>query len=59
MSTVYKELGWANRWKEVDPVGKSGRLLMWWGRDVTIHTIQLSDFCVEVEFEGIETNGRM
>lgn len=68
VSTVYKELEWANRWKEVDPLGKSGGLLVGWGRDVTIHTIQLSDFCVEVEtiqlsdlvtFEGLETNGRM
>lgn len=59
MSTICKELRWANRWKEVNPVGKSGGLLMGWGKDVTIYTIQLSDFCVEVKFEGIETNGRM
>lgn len=43
----------------MDLVGKSGGLLMGWGRDMTIHLIQLSDFCVEVKFEGIETNGRM
>lgn len=26
---------------------------------MVIHNIQTSDFCVEVEFEGVETDGSM
>lgn len=38
---------------------RSGGLLLGWGENITIHNIQENAFCVEVEFEGAETNGKM
>lgn len=59
VGTVCKKLGWGDRWMVVNPVGRSGGLLLGWADGVTIHQVRTSSFCMEVEFETRETNGKM
>lgn len=33
VSTIYKKLKWKDRWECVEPIGKSGGLLVGWGRE--------------------------
>lgn len=39
-------------WDMVDPVGKSGGLLVFWGEKVHICQMIKSDFCIEIEVKG-------
>lgn len=48
MSTVYKKMGWGDKWYAVDPIGQNGLLILRWGRDVTIYQIKYTTFSVEV-----------
>lgn len=57
--TVCRKLGWGERWRAVDPVGRSGGLLVGWSRNTMVHQIKCSTFCLEVEFETSETNGKI
>lgn len=43
----------------VNPVGRSGGLLLGWGKEVTIYQVQCTSFSIEVEFETVETKGRL
>lgn len=43
----------------MDHVGRSGGFLLGWSRNVTIYQILSSSFCIEVEFETLETKGKM
>lgn len=57
--TVSKRLKWKGRWDVVDPVGRSGGLLVVWGEKVSICRIIKSDFCIELEIECEGVEGRM
>lgn len=59
VGSVCKKLGWKERWYVVDPIGKSAGLLLGWFEDVTIHQIFSSRFSLEVEFETVDTKGKM
>lgn len=48
-----------DRWQYVEPVGKSGGLLLGWGSEVTVHQIYSTDYSIEVEVESTDTNGRV
>lgn len=37
VSNVCKKLGRENRWKAIEPIGRSGGLLVGWSEEVTIH----------------------
>lgn len=39
VGSICKQLGWKDRWYAVDPVGKSGGLLVGWSEEVKIHQI--------------------
>lgn len=51
VSTVCKKNGWGKRWFAVDPIGKSGGLLLGWSLDVIIHHIRSTHYSLEVDFE--------
>lgn len=36
VGTVCENLGWGDRWEAVNPIGKSGGLLLGWGNDVIV-----------------------
>lgn len=55
MSTMCKQVGWGDRWYVVNLIGRSGGLLVGWAEGVTIHQIIGSSFCIEVEFESMDT----
>lgn len=59
VGTVCKKLRWNDRWAVVDPIGKSGGLLLSWSEEVIVYQIRSSNFYIDVEFETLETNGRM
>lgn len=59
VGTVCKKLGWGDRWFVVDPIGRSGRLLLGWNDEVLVYQIRSSAFSLEVELETSETNGKM
>lgn len=59
VSKVCSQLGWEDRWFSVDPMGKSGGLLVGWGNGVTIYQIQHTSFSFEIEFEAAGSNGKM
>lgn len=43
----------------VDPNGKSGGLFVGWSKEVTVHQIIRTEFCLEVEFETQDSGGRI
>lgn len=43
----------------VNPMGRSGRLLLGWADGVVIHQVRKLSFCMEVEFETRKTKGNM
>lgn len=43
----------------MDPIGKSGGLLLGWNDEVQVYQIRCSSFSLEVELETLETNIRM
>lgn len=43
----------------INPIGMSGGRLLGWEEGVTIYQVKGSLFRIEVEFETVETNGRM
>lgn len=59
VSTVCKKMGLGDRWYVVDPIGKSGGLLLEQGTDVTIFQIITTAFSMEIEFETPEIEGKM
>lgn len=59
VGSVCKKKGWKGRWFVVDLIGKSDGLLLGWTEEVTIHQIISSMFSLEVEFETIDTKGKM
>lgn len=52
-------MGWGERWHAIQLVRKSGELLPGLGSEVTIHHIQSTSYCIEVEFETVGTKGRI
>lgn len=40
-------------------MGLSGRMLVGWNKDVTVHQIQHTDISIEIEFELLESGGRI
>lgn len=59
VETVCRKLGWGERWQYVDPVGKSGGLLLELGSEVTIHQLHSTEYSIEVEIESADTKGKM
>lgn len=59
MGTACKKIGWDDRWIIVDSIGKSGGLLLCWGKDVSIFQIITTSFSIKVEFEAPESRGKM
>lgn len=59
VGSVYKKLGFKNRWYVENPIGKSAGLLLGWSKDVTIHQIISSGFSIEVELEPADTKGKI
>lgn len=59
VATVCKKLGWGERWYTIEPVEKSGGMLLGWRSEVTVHQIHSIDYSIEVEFESAESKGRM
>lgn len=59
MRTVCKQVGWEGIDGIVNPIGRSGGLLLGWAEGVTVHQIKGSSFCIEVEFESVETKRKM
>lgn len=59
MRTICKNLGWEERWFVVNPIGRSGGLLLGWDRNVTIYQIRNTTFSIEVEFETTNSRGKM
>lgn len=54
VGTACKKIGWDDRWIIVDSIGKSGGLLLCWGKDISIYQIITTSFSIEVEFEAPE-----
>lgn len=48
-----------DRWSVMDPVGRSGGLLLSWTEEVNVYQIKSSTFSLEIEFETPKTNRRM
>lgn len=42
VSTVCKQVGWGDRWHVVNPIGRSGGLLVGWTEGVTVQQIRYS-----------------
>lgn len=43
----------------MDPLGRSGGLLLGWDKEVTIFHIRETSFSLEVDFETLELGSRM
>lgn len=59
VGTVCKNLGWGDRWFAVDPLGRSGGLLLGWDKEVTIFQIREISFSLEIDFETSQLESRM
>lgn len=59
IGTICKNLGWGDRWFVVNPIDRSGSLLLGWDRNVTIYQIRNITFSIEVEFEAADSRGKM
>lgn len=55
---VCRKLKLADRWQVIDPVGRSGVLLLFGSQNIQIVQIIISSFCIEVENQSSETKGR-
>lgn len=53
-----RKLGVQNRWEVVNPSGKNGGLLVFWSDKVQVYHIIKSDFCMELEIEGDDFEGK-
>lgn len=58
LKTVCKRLMCKDRWDVVDPTGRKGVLLIFWGDNVKICQMIKSAFCIEVEVECDSFEGR-
>lgn len=47
-----------DRWQVVDPIGRSGGLLLFWSQNIQIVQIITSSFCIDIEYQSLETEGR-
>lgn len=52
--TVCKNLRFGNIWDTVEPVGKSGGLLVAWKEEIQIRSIIKNDFCYEIQIQSDE-----
>ena len=41
-----------DRWKVVDPLGRSGGLLIFWSQNIQVCNIVISSFSIEVKFQS-------
>lgn len=53
-----KNLKCKDNWEVVDPHGKLGGLLLFWGDNLTICKIEKSEFFIEVEVEWRDFEGK-
>lgn len=49
---VCKNLRFGNRWDTVEPIGKSGELLVVWKKEIQIRSMNKNVFCYEIQLES-------
>lgn len=59
VSNLCAELGWDKRWHVVDPVGRSGGLLLGWSNTITVYQVVCTAYSMEVELESADTQGKV
>lgn len=55
ISTVCRQLKCGDNWANVDAVGKSGGLLVFWASNICVVNVIKNQFCVEIEYECKDT----
>lgn len=53
-----RELRVKDRWDVVNPCGRRGGLLVFWGNNIQVHQIIKTDFSFELEVEGAGSEGK-
>lgn len=55
VSKICQKLGWEDWWMAMDPIGRSGGILVGWGSNITMFQVICSSYNMEVEFTSAET----
>lgn len=58
VKTVCRKLKCKENWEVVDPIGKKGGLLLFWGDNISVCRIEKREFSIEVEVEGKDFQGK-